>query len=616
MPNTTFNIEQRDTDLHNSSANVHYVMEFDEASRHLVWVEMSFQAQGDTTVTWPVWTPGSYKLREYASHVGNLEVKSENGTIIPFSWNDKTSIHLDHTGKITLRFVVYAHDRTVRTSHVNRAHAFVMPGTMLPFVHGLEHEIHHVRLDYEDMDWGHCATQLSHVEPGMQGKPGTYGALNYDLLVDSPIEIGNHEVHEFTVRGAQHEVAIAGYGDFDGAWLTEKLEHIVATEADFWDGLPYDRYVFILQLYPGMRGGLEHTRSSVNMWDSFLAGSKKDQEQLLSLLCHEFFHTWNVKRIRPIELGPFDYTQENYTSMLWLAEGVTSYYDDLLTYRCGFYTQERYLEVLSENHLQALLKTPGRMHMSIKDSSFLAWTKLYLATADSRNRFPSYYLKGGIIFWLLDILIIAETDAKMSLDNVMHVCWSRYLSQPDRGMTEEEFLGVLSDVAGTSVADTLHMWLHSTSELPYKDILYKAGVEWKPKEDPAPEQLTDSQSQLAKLPQAFTGLAIKEQQGVCTVAMSMDASPAAIAGIGIDDEILAVNGQRVTSERHFDALMSHAAHRTQSVEVTLACDGNVYTTSLQPMVKKPYSLQIIEQSTETQLAVRNLWLRVPTTSNQ
>ncbi len=331
----------------------------------------------------------------------------------------------------------------------------------------------------------------------------------------------------------------------------------------------------------------------------------------MSLLCHEFFHTWNVKRIRPVELGPFDYNRENYTSMLWLAEGVTSYFDDLLTYRCGFYTQDRYLEILSENHLDALLKTPGRLQMHIKDSSFLAWTKLYLATPDSRNRFPSYYLKGGIIFWLLDILIIAETSCEKSLEDVLHLCWQHYQNSPSQGLQEDEFLAYVAEIGGETCSAALSKWLHATSELPYKDVLHRAGLEWSVEESKKKDDLSDSHAMMPKLMDAFTGLAVKEENGKLTVAASMDESPAAIAGIGVDDELLAVNNQRVTSEKHWNALMAEAASKTACVEVLLGCDGSTYTTSLQPMVKKKYSLSRVASPSAEQTAVFDTWLALP-----
>ncbi len=265
MDKPTYTIEQCDSDLLGSTPEVEYSISFDEAPRHLLWVSMKFSGLGANTVSWPVWTPGSYKLREYSSHVGNLVVTSEKGTIIPHAWTAKNTIEFESDEMVTIKFVVFAHDRTVRTSHVNRAHAFIMPGTILPQVEGLQDKIHHVDLDFEDMDWQHCATQLSATTVDRQGKPGMYGALNYDILVDSPIEIGNHKLHTFVVNDIPHEVAIAGYGEFDTEWLNEKLQHIVTVESEFWGGLPYDRYVFILQLYPGMRGGLEHAKSSVNM---------------------------------------------------------------------------------------------------------------------------------------------------------------------------------------------------------------------------------------------------------------------------------------------------------------------------------------------------------------
>ncbi len=386
-----YSIEQRDEQLHNTAAKIRYHLSFPLASQHLLHVQMTVETDASSLeFVMPAWLPGSYKVRDFVAFQGDLVAQTEAGESLPFEWLAKNRVRVQTNGNavVLLRYVYYGNERTVRHSHIDRFHAFLNPGNCLMFVEGRMDELHHVEIDVAaNPSWTTVSTALSPV------KDGVWGALNYDILIDSPVEIGDHYVAHYDIAGAKHEVAITGKGDFDPDWITECTKTVVENAIEMWGELPYDRYVWILQMLPDQYGGLEHARSQVSMFDANLFGDKKKIGKFLALLTHEFFHTWNVKRIRPRELGPFNYNEENYTRMLWLAEGVTSYYDDLLTCRSGFYTRQEYLRILSEDHLTALFSVPGRLSMSIKDSSFLAWVKLYNPTPDSTNRFPSYYLK-------------------------------------------------------------------------------------------------------------------------------------------------------------------------------------------------------------------------------
>ena len=612
----SYSIEQRDEQLTGTSANITYTLSFDRAPQHLVQVTMRVdKVEGDTlTLVMPVWSPGSYKVRDYAGYQGNVVAYTVSGgqrTEARMSWRDKTSLVVDTNGadSIEVEYVVYGLERTVRTNHINRFHAFLIPTATCMYVEGRTDEIHHVLLKHDQKLWPNVSTQLSPVrEANSEGV--LLGALNYDLLADSPLEIGDHVVRAFDVNGARHEFALAANQALDADWLVGELKTIVETEAALFGELPYDRYVFILQCYPNTYGGLEHARSSVNAVDPGRMLDKGKAKQLLSLLCHEFFHLWNVKRIRPAELGPFDYTKENYTPALWLAEGVTSYYDDLLSYRCGFQTREEYLTTLSKDHLTRMMQVPGRFQMSTRDSSYLSWVKLYMQSPDGTNRFPSYYLKGGITFLLLDLYIIDHTDGKASMDDGLRGLWKRYKDNPAEGVSEDECIAILERSTGVQLRDRLMTWLSGTDELPYNEVFAPIGLEMVVEAEQTDPITFGEERGFASVPSpVFTGLGLKVEDGALRVRTLLDGSPAQHAGIGIDDEILAVNGKRVTNATLFGQLID--AEGQKPVELTCHCDGRLYTTTMTPSAKMKATLKIIEDPTDRQKQLQDVWLHRP-----
>lgn len=605
-----YSIEQRDEQVRHTSASIRYHLYFDEAARHLVRVVMEIDAPGHECVAgFPVWTPGSYKVRDFSTNAGNVVVTDGSGSPLAWEWMGKNKIRVAAAGaeSVRIEYLYYAFERTVRTSHVNRFHAFINPSNCLMYAEGREQEIHHVYFHHDRALWKSLATALSPVhEPAGDGQPVVYGALNYDILADSPVEIGNHFAVSFVQDGAQHDIAIAGYGNFDPNWIAERIKTIVATEARLFGGLPYDRYVFILQLYPNQRGGLEHARSSVNMWDSNLAADKEKTVQFLSLLCHEFFHTWNVKRIRPVELGPFNYNAENYTRMLWLAEGLTSYYDDLLTYRCGFYTRDEYLKLIATEHIGKLAEIPGRLAMSVKDSSYLAWTKLYAPTADSNNRFPSYYLKGGVVFLLLDLWIIAQTRGTKKLDDVLLALWALYEARPETGVTEQEFMEIVQETTGVDISAQFHEWTGLAGELPYNDVFAPLGLALEEKKADRNQTFGEKLPFMSLPDKVYTGLKLKDENGRTIVSQVDDGSPAAEAGIGVDDEVLAANGRRVTSSKDVDTEASLSGPGT-AIALVMSCDGATYETSLRPARKTEWVLRIAGSDPDRKQLV-DFWL--------
>ncbi len=609
-----YTIEQRDDQLVGTKAAITYTVSFERAPQHLVSVRMRVEGvnANQLTLVMPSWTPGSYKIRDYAGYQGNVlawVLRGDQRTQATMKWRDKASLVIEtpNAEVVEIEYLVYAHERTVRTNHVNRFHAFLVPTALFMYVEGRQNEIHHVRLSYDSTVWPSCSTALSPVSPPSRNER-VLGALNYDVLADSPIEIGDHQVRTFDAAGARHEVALPTNYALDIDWLTERIKRIVTVEAELFGGVPYDRYVFVIQVYPGAGGGLEHARSSINAVDPQALLDKQKVVGLLSLLCHEYFHLWNVKRIRPVELGPFDYTRENYTPMLWLAEGLTSYYDDLLTYRCGFTTWKEYLETLSKDHIAKLASVPGRFAMSTRDSSYLAWLKLYLQSPDGNNRFPSYYLKGGVVTMMLDIYIIDHSDGKHSLDDAMRALWKRYQQNPAVGVTEEECIAIIEAGTRIQIRDRLLGWLNGTDELPYNEVFEAVGLRVIDTPKPVDPPKIGENLPFAATPAAvWCGWTLSDANGKVLVKAVDDNSPAAKAGIGLDDEILAVNGKRVVSVAQTEHYIAASGEKGATLDAH--CDGRLYSTQLQPRVPPAVRLVEIDNPTKRQTEIRNVWLR-------
>lgn len=611
-----YSIEQNDAQLLKTTAAIRYQLGFVRAAQHLLSVQMEIDnTAGEITLVMPSWMPGSYKIREMVANQGNLTVTDGEGNPLQSRWTAKNILNITANGaNVIVRYVYFANERGVRTSHINRFHAFIIPVACLMYVEGRQHEIHHVHFHHDRQLWKTLTTSLSPVKDNFaDNEPIILGALNYDILADSPIEIGNHEVATFIVGGAIHEVALIANRKHDIGWLTQQLQRIVEVERDFWGDLPYDRYIFMLLVGEGQRGGLEHARCNVSAVEPLAFTDKTAAQNMLTLLVHEYFHTWNVKRIRPMELGPFDYSSENYSAMLWLAEGITSYYDDLLSYRCGFFTRDEYIGNLSAQHFGRLDRIPGRFAMSVRDSSFLAWVKLYSLSPDMNNRFPSYYLKGGVIGILLDMYIIAESLGKKRLDDGMKALWQLYKERPETGLTEDETIDSIEQSTSVPIRGVFWDWLNSTAELPYNEILSRFGLVYgKPPAMDIPDltqmqYFKDNLQLPASLPSVVVGMSLKEESGRLIVREVEDGSPAAEAGFGIDDEILFVGGQRITTMKSFAEAIQQNGQGIP-VDITASCDGMLFNAILTPKADMPNTLYISPEITREQRALLDVWL--------
>ncbi|MBI5355126.1 MAG: M61 family metallopeptidase, partial [Candidatus Aenigmarchaeota archaeon] len=370
---------------------ISYSLSIDKNS-HYFHVSMDFAVSGSINVSMPVWTPGSYLIREFSKNVKSLRA-SEGGKALVAQKISKNSWKIyDANKRVRVEYDVYAHEHTTNSSYIGSDHATINGASVFMFAEGMETEEITVKINSPKV-WKTISTWL----PKRSGK---LYAKNYDVLVDSPIEIGNHSVHKFIARGKVHEVAIYSHGKFDEKRFVNDLKKIVNASFTVFKEMPYERYVFICHFGGDSEyGGLEHLNSTLCIAPVLSMKNDVDYKNTLGLFSHEFFHLWNVKRLRPRPLGPFDYSRENYTTSLWISEGITSYYDNLILRRAGIISAEEYLIELSED-IGRLLATPGRNAQSAEESSFDTWIKFYRPNEESINSAVSYYNKGAILGWL------------------------------------------------------------------------------------------------------------------------------------------------------------------------------------------------------------------------
>ena len=466
-------------------AGISYRVEAADLQAHLFRVTLTIAAPAaEQTVSLPVWIPGSYLVREFARHLQKLQAR-QGRRAVDCVQQDKCSWTVAaRPGKpLELTYEVYAFDNSVRACWLDAKRGFFNGTGLCLRVHGQENTPHALDIvaPAAAPAWK-AATALLPQKTDARGF-GVYRAADYDTLADSPVELGDFWSGDFTAGGVPHRFVVAGAAaaTFDGARLLADSQRICEAQMRFWhaDGSrpPHDRYVFMLNAVDDGYGGLEHRHSTAlicNRRDLPRLGDKRSSEgytTLLGLISHEYFHTWNVKRLRPAELARYDYTQENYTRLLWFFEGFTSYYDDLLLRRAGLLDDAGYLRLLNKT-INQVAQAPGRFVQSAAQASFDAWVKYYRQDENTANATISYYTKGALIALCFDLTL--RREAKGSLDDTMRTLWQRCAAGP---MTEADVAAVLADQAGRGFEAEIAAWVHGTGELPVTELLAAHGVD-------------------------------------------------------------------------------------------------------------------------------------------
>ena len=563
---------------------------------HLLEVEMriqipaNLQVPNETDLVMPVWTPGSYLIREFERHVQDFTADA-NGRALDWTKVNKNTWRVKSSGARQWRatYRVYANELSVRTSELNSDHAFWNNAALLMYRDGSINAPATLRITPAP-GWK-IATGL----PVVDGQPNTFRAENFDILYDSPVECSNFKQIDFVVRGVPHRIVIDGDGNYDQKQMLAGVQKIVETEVSLFDDIPYHDYTFILHLRANTGGGLEHLNSTALGFRRSNFATEEGYRGFWSLVAHEFFHLWNVKRIRPDALGPFDYTKENYTRSLWVAEGITDYYGQLMPRRAGLISDQTYLDQLAKR-IQDFQNTPGREKMSAEESSFDSWIKLYRPDENSVNSAISYYDKGELLGLLLDLDIRRRTHGAKSLDDVMRYLYHEFY-QKGRNYTPADVQKACELMAGASLDQFFSRYVRGRDELPYNDILQGAGLR------------LQTMPMVESLPlKPFLGADLEQNGDRLLITHVRAGTPAYDQGWNANDQIVALEGARVTKEIFEARLKEKKPGDTIHVTVFRFDDLRTFDIRLGADSGVPFRIVPLAQVSDEQKQIYQAWL--------
>ena len=563
----------------------------------------------------PVWTPGSYLVREFERHVQDFTATDSTGQALGWQKVNKDSWRIVTNGAREWRasYRVYANELSVRTSEVNSDHAFWNNATLLMYPEGFLNAPSTLQV-LAPQPWK-VATGL----PPVPGQKNTFRAESFDILYDSPVEVSNFKTLSFEVKGVPHRIVIDGEGNYDPEKMRADVKKIVETEVELMGGeVPYHDYTFILHLRANTGGGLEHLNSTALGYPRFGFGPEPKEPSeginsagpnaprprtyrgFLSLVAHEFFHLWNVKRIRPDALGPFDYTKENYTRSLWVAEGITDYYARLVLRRAGLISDKEFLKEQAKA-FQTLQNTPGRLVMSAEDASFDSWIKYYRQDENSVNSQVDYYDKGGILGLLLDLEIRRQSKGAKSLDDVMRYLYAEFYKR-GRNYTPEDFQKACELMAGSSLEQFFAKYVRGREELDYDTALATAGLLL---------DKTAAADGSKAVEKAYLGAELAQEGERLLVKRVYAGSPAYEQGLNTGDQIVALNNMRANKE-FFDARLAEK-HPGDLLNLSIfrADDLSLLLIKLGGRVDASYRILPVDTPTDEQKRVYQSWLGSP-----
>lgn len=511
-----------------------------DAAKHIAQITLWIPLDGPdlSEIVFPVWTPGSYMLREYTRNIESIRAQfiqlDKTTQTIELSREGKNRwiARNDSPGLLRVDYQLYCRENTVRTNWLDADYGFLTGAATFPWIEGLQNEPIKIEIQLPS-GWSNTACSMQLLE--QVDRKVSYLANDFDDLVDSPIVCGNFNTQSFAVGGRQHYIVHVGA---DALWDEEKVANdvwtIVAEQHRFWKEVPYQSYWF-LNLCCEAGGGLEHDNSTVLMCSRWAMRNRASYVDWLSLVSHEFFHTWNVRRLRPKTLRNYDYESEQFFKELWIAEGITSYYDDLIIARCGLCSTEEFLARLSTT-IQSVQNLPGRLVQDLASSSWDTWVKHYRPDENSPNSRISYYLKGSLLAWLLDAKLRQNSDNQVTLDDVMRQLWQEYR---ETGYTHEDFAEIVEQLGSSAIRQWLDMQLSSTCDFDFSTALEHFGLIFKP---------IDTDDAAKKVSKYWIGCDTTLSDGKILVRNVFRNSAADRAGINVDDELVALGGYRLGAE--------------------------------------------------------------------
>ena len=570
-------------------SQVRITVEMPEPTHHYYQVEILFPSSSATTrqILMPVWTPGSYKVRDYAKNIEGFTVLDLNNTPLPWRKTDKSSWEIQTTANQPFKVLyrLFAYEYSVRTSYLDSNFGFINPASAFFYEKNKTQIPYRIRIE-APQGW-------STVVPLPKQGALTFIADNWHQLVDSPMLFGPLRIHEFQVKDIAHRWVIAGDPNVNETGAIESLKKIAEVTGDLFGNYPFNRYFFLSVFQPGGRGGgLEHRNNTLVTYDGLNLRNDKGWDRFLSLMIHEYFHAWNVKSIRDSVLLDPDYQKENYTTMLWVHEGWTSYYDTLLMARAGFWKPKKLLETWGER-ITDYRDTPGKTQESLADASFNAWIHQYQPTRARKNAHISYYSVGELSALCLDLFIRQQTRNKVGLDQVLVELNQKYAMQGE-GISQAKLMDVLNNLVGFIATNFITEHVLTAKPLPLEQTLGYAGLtlaEDHPKDK-------DKDKAFEPNPEVSMGITTEVDQGRVFVRDVRRGEAGWEAGLDYDDEILAINQRRINGD-NFEKILAWS-HPGDQVEVLISRVETVQSITVK-LSPKPKKLKLKKVESPTQL---------------
>ena len=566
----------------------------------------------------PAWIPGSYMIRDFARNVISLKAEANGRPLEVVKLDKSTWQCAPCKTPITLSYDIYAWDLSVRTAHLDQTHAYFNGTSVFLQIEGQEDKACGVEIQPPHgvvyQKW-RVATAM---KPAM-AKPygfGLYEAANYDELIDHPVEMGNFTLATFKAGGIPHDLVITGQHRADLDRLCADLQKICTTHIKLFSELPaIERYVFLIMTVGEGYGGLEHRASTSLLCsrnDLPLAGEElvtENYRTFLGLCSHEYFHTWNVKRIKPAAFTPYDLSRETHTRQLWAFEGITAYYDDLVLVRSGVIDALSYLELLGQT-MTRVWRGAGRFKQSVAESSFDSWTKFYKQDESAPNNIVSYYTKGSLIALALDQTIRQATNQQKSLDDLMHLLWQKY-GKSGRGLAEKEIESLASHLAGIDLNDFFAKYLYGTEDLPLADLLKPLGIKFclRPASNADDKGGKPTENSSDK-PVTSLGARVVNDPSGASLSHVFDKGPAQMAGLAAGDVVVALNGIKVSKDNLEKTVNTYPAGSEINIHAFRRDELMEFTVQLNEAPFDTCYLEINESASAEQKRNRQLWLQL------
>ena len=585
-----------------------YRLSFPAPQTQTVDVEMEVvAAAGELTLHLPTWRPGKYQILDPSGSLSRVEADDVNGEPLTVQKSAKSTwkVTVPRRGAVRIRYSIYANELGLRTRHVDATHAFLSGSSVFLYSPALRSLP--VRVEFDLPDGWRIAGGLERASDDAVTAP------NYDVLVDSPIEVGEHDLYTYEQNGKTFEVVVWPAGvALDQENLLEDFAEITDEHYDIFGSAPFDRYVFLLHASSGARGGTEHLNSTI-MQTSLEAveGSFERSDaykRLLGLTSHEFFHTWNVKALRPDGIQPYDYQNENYSTLFWVAEGTTSYYDQLTLARRERIKVKKYLDDLGKS-IDAVRNRPGSRVQSVADASFDAWVKFNKPSPNSSNTTVSFYRRGALVSLLFDAWVRRESDGSNSLDTVLRTLYERHPLEAG-GFSESDLRQTLQEAADSDPSELFDRYVHGTDELPLEEALATMGVELYLKPPKKPEGDSDedeSEAEATKL-RAELGLQLRERDGRTVLGSVASDGPSYAAGLQPGDELVALDGRRLRSKDLKQRLELYEPGDTVELVVLRRDLLQTFTVALAGRPEGQWALRHVESPTDAQKSVYRSWI--------